>query len=514
MELLQAATAPGAFHNSRERFDPPKCHPHTREAVRKKILDWVTKKIDTNAFVLWLHGAAGAGKSAIAQTIAEVCHELELLLASFFFSRGAPLRCTSEHFFASIAYQMVKAIPAIRGSVESAIERDPLIFQQSLEDQYLTLVIRPFLSLLDTGVDEQVPFPSLIIIDGLDECTDGTRHEIVNIILRVGRRFKPPLIFLLASRPEQDISLAMIPARTGTDATRIALDTEYRSDDDIERFFRDKLSEIRDTHPRGSALPPTWPSKEHIQTLVTKSSGQFIYAATSVKYISSSRPRHHPAQLLDVIIGVSPPSPSDLPFAELDALYKFIVNSTDNVQLTVQLLITLLIIGPYAATTLDFLLSLEPGDSAAHLGDLGSLVSTYNGKDGTPSFRILHASLYDFLIDPSRSGELHVDPGLVRADIVCTCLHLMQQSNHPGGCLPVQLIHQLIWNHSLAESLSSEIIVFASDVPDILSEATLTPKLEVELLDFRLSQSLLHFLGWDEFQFFAACLIETITNLV
>jgi len=96
MELLQAATAPGAFHNSLERFDPPKCHPHTREAVRKKILDWVMKKIDTDAFILWLYGAAGAGKSAIAQTIAEVCHELKLLLASFFFSRSSPHRVHLE----------------------------------------------------------------------------------------------------------------------------------------------------------------------------------------------------------------------------------------------------------------------------------------------------------------------------------------------------------------------------------------------------------------------------------
>jgi len=134
MELLQAATVPGAFHNSLERFDPPKCHPHTREAVRQKILDWVTKKIDTDAFVLWLYGAAGAGKSAIAQTIAEVCHELKLLLASFFFSRGVLHRCTSKNFFASIAYQMVKTIPAIRAFVERAVERDPLILAGTKSD--------------------------------------------------------------------------------------------------------------------------------------------------------------------------------------------------------------------------------------------------------------------------------------------------------------------------------------------------------------------------------------------
>ncbi|KAF8965443.1 hypothetical protein BDZ97DRAFT_1757278 [Flammula alnicola] len=42
LRLLQHKIAPGAFHNSAERYDPPKCHPHTRRAVLKKIMDWVT----------------------------------------------------------------------------------------------------------------------------------------------------------------------------------------------------------------------------------------------------------------------------------------------------------------------------------------------------------------------------------------------------------------------------------------------------------------------------------------
>jgi len=435
MDRLEIATAPGAFHNSLERFDPPKCHPHTREAVREKILDWAMKKVDNEAFILWLYGAAGAGKSAIAQSIAEVCHELKLLLASFFFARTAPLRCTSKHFFATIAYQMVQAIPAIRGSVESAIERNPLIFQQSLEEQYMTLVVHPLLSMLAAGVGEQLTFPSLIVVDGLDECTDGTRHEIINVVLRVGRHIDLPLVFLFASRPELDISMAMNLAKVGTDVTRIALDTEYESDDDIERYLRDELSGIRDTHPLGPTLPTSWPSDEQIRTLVRKSSGQFIYAATSVKYISSRR--HRPSQRLEVVIGVAPPRASDLPFAELDALYKFIIYSTDDVPLTVRLLITILIVGSIKPTVMliDLLLSFEPGDSVLHLGDLGSLISSSVDPYGTHYFRVLHASLYDFLADPARSGALHVDPGLVRADIVRRCLHLLQRGSDHGGCL-------------------------------------------------------------------------------
>ena len=60
MHLLQKYIAAGAFHNSDERYDPPKCHPRTREAVLKKILDWV-KDEDKVALILWLFGPAGAG---------------------------------------------------------------------------------------------------------------------------------------------------------------------------------------------------------------------------------------------------------------------------------------------------------------------------------------------------------------------------------------------------------------------------------------------------------------------
>ena len=82
MELLQPYISPGAFHNSDERYDPPKCHPHTREAILKKITDWV-KDANKVALILWLYGPAGTGKSAIAQTIAELLEKEGLLAAAF-----------------------------------------------------------------------------------------------------------------------------------------------------------------------------------------------------------------------------------------------------------------------------------------------------------------------------------------------------------------------------------------------------------------------------------------------
>ena len=188
----------------------------------------------------------------------------------------------------------------------------------------------------------------------------------------------------------------MSPAKVGADVVRIALDTEYGSYDDIEHYIRDEISEIRNTHPLRSTLPSSWPSNDHIRTLVLKSSGQFIYAATSVKYIGSRR--HHPTRRLDVIIGIVSPGPSDLPFAELDSLYKFIIYSTDDVRLTVRLLIIMTeMYVSLPSPIFDSLLSLEPGDSVIYLSDLASLVSI-DEVEGFTYFHNLHPSTTSWLI--------------------------------------------------------------------------------------------------------------------
>ena len=82
--MLHGNIAIGFFHDSGERFDAPKCHPNTRVAVIAEILKWIEDVLESED-VLWLYGSAGAGKSAIAHIIAEMCVKLGLLVASFSF---------------------------------------------------------------------------------------------------------------------------------------------------------------------------------------------------------------------------------------------------------------------------------------------------------------------------------------------------------------------------------------------------------------------------------------------
>ena len=64
-DILHRETATAAFHHSKERFDPPKCNPNTRLAILEKIMKWVKRGDDPDAFIMWVYGPAGSGKSLI-----------------------------------------------------------------------------------------------------------------------------------------------------------------------------------------------------------------------------------------------------------------------------------------------------------------------------------------------------------------------------------------------------------------------------------------------------------------
>ena len=75
-------------------------------AVRQIILDWIHFSVYP---FFWLYGSAGAGKTAILQTIAEFLSspsESGLnFAASFFFTRGKKGRDNGHFLFSTIAYQ-------------------------------------------------------------------------------------------------------------------------------------------------------------------------------------------------------------------------------------------------------------------------------------------------------------------------------------------------------------------------------------------------------------------------
>ena len=426
---LHRATATAAFHNSEERFDPPKCHPNTRLAVLSHIMKWIKWEGDLKSFIMWVYGPAGAGKSAIAQTIAEMCEKEMILLASFFFSRNDPSRNTVKPLIATIAYQITFNLPDVRGAIYVAIERDPLIFSKSLAVQLKYLIIEPLRTLVEGGFFNEPTSRRLVIIDGLDECYDPkVQRNIVEVLANAQRQHGLPLIFLFASRPEQYISLAFSTGVLPSVTTRTALDESYFPNEDIQLFLTDKFQEITSTHPLRQYIPPQWPLPDVLKRLVKKSSGQFIYASTVMNYVSSIQ--HKPHDRLDIILGIRPPhNQRDLPFAELDALYMRILVGVEDIDSVRKLLAFLFFSRPQAPmnwslSQIEEFLSFQPGDVKQYLGDLGSLLRI--GPDPDEEIHILHASLMDFLVDPTRSKGFWINPKATHTALARHCLNFLQ----------------------------------------------------------------------------------------
>ena len=420
LEILRKHVALGAFHNAAERFDPPKCYPQTREAILKKIMDWVEQRTENLAlFFLWVYGPAGAGKSAIAQTIAELCVEANLLAASFFFSRTAVGRNDNSCLVSTLTWQLIQSIPEIREYVLALLERDPTIVSRAPATQMKALIVDP-LNMISKEVLNQRP--CFIIIDGLDECVDRTSQEdILKFLARSIQQLTAPFYFLIASRPELEIRDTFSSDILRTITHTLPLEHDCQSDEDIRHFFTSKFQELCSKRPH---LPQPWPPREDVDSLVEKSSGQFIYAATVIRYIESRR--HQPEDRLQIVLEMkSSSSETDTPFAALDALYLQIFSSVDNDQIdnVLKVLGALILIKNNKVDGLGFLEDLfeyRSGQLEAVMGDMVALVDIPTTR--WLPVKIYHASLPDFLLDPFRSQKFFLDPPRTYANLALQCL--------------------------------------------------------------------------------------------
>jgi hypothetical protein len=185
-----------------------------------------------------------------------------------------------------------------------------------------------------------------------------------------------------------------------------------------------KFDEIRLTHPIRSDLPLSWPSNEDIDTLVYKSSGQFIYS-TVVKFVSSCR--HKPDRRLEIVLDLRPKG-KDLPFAELDTLYRYVLSSVETITTIHIIAIALTLRFVAHIPALFEILNLSRGDIKLRLIDLESLVEYTESR--YDHLNILHASLGDFLFDESRSQELYIEHRLIHTKIVQV---LLREYLNPEG---------------------------------------------------------------------------------
>ncbi|KAJ7074684.1 hypothetical protein C8F01DRAFT_1044016, partial [Mycena amicta] len=353
------------------------------------------------------------------------------LAAAFFFARWRNGGGDGAKLFPTLAYQCALRSPELKRLIGRAVEEDPGICDKTLEEQARVLIRDRFLQL---GCD--YPRPHLVVIDGLDECNSKVvQTRIIKIIFQLLLATGLPHRFLICSRPEPHIREAFDSLlASGHTYRHLVLDDTFDPDRDIRLYLTASFAQLRDRLPTS----PDWPSKRNLDLLVRKSSGQFIYAATVLKFVDDEY--SDPQERFQLILTADPSSDEECAsaFADLDVLYRMILSTNPNTALVTRIL------GAYFAlpdsfinvtnnirpgkvlrciSFLDGILGLPVGTTRRALRGLHSLfyIPSTDEMKMTP----YHASLYDFLCSRRRSREFFLDSKHHHKHLLERCLSII-----------------------------------------------------------------------------------------
>ncbi|KAF7375587.1 putative nwd2 protein [Mycena sanguinolenta] len=387
IDILHNTVALAAIYDSVESFPQPRCHPETRTRMLEDLREWALDADPENT-ILWLWGPAGAGKSAIMQTLAGQLQDAGRLGGCFFFKRGHATRGNAKTLFATIAYQLALSIPWLELPISQAVRKDPSIVVRSIRTQMDKLISEPCRS-------HQNWDSTTIMIDGLDECEGHWfQEEILHAIRNLSSDHPTFFRFIIASRPEPNIREVFdSPIYSGSYRS---FNVE-QSFDDVRTYLCDMFSRIHRQHYTMARIPSPWPSPDVLEKLVTMSSGHFIYASTIIKFIDDKS--YRPTDRLTVVLDVNETG-SESAFDALDQLYMTILCSAPRQPELIPILCAFANFDLTVAT-IDHLFGLEDGDARLLLRGLHSVLDV--PPDDESRISSYHASFLDFLNNSRRS---------------------------------------------------------------------------------------------------------------
>ncbi|KAK1233278.1 hypothetical protein PQX77_003570 [Marasmius sp. AFHP31] len=417
---LSSRAAFSALHDSEARYPQPNVLPGTRKKILQELTDWIEDGSGDKSRVHWVYGAAGVGKSAIAQALSEKFTRTGQLAAAFFFSRNDVSRDNLAPFIATVTHQLVTSLtlePLLTPLITHTLRSMPEIWEKQWEKQFEAMIKEPC-----AQVDPRrwAQLPRLVIIDGVDECIDVESQKRLLKVIKASTATMP-LDFLILSRPEPHIT-RVFRRKSFIPAPRIMSLADFAARNDIEKYLRKEFDRLKKKHK--GILPISWPGNDVIMVLVDRSTGQFIYVTTVIKFLSTGKGPVTPQQRLEVVLRAEPVSNSASPYPDLDQLYSQILSFCRNdgrkLQRVLQCIISpvdleipkhFILRGsprmvPTSADSIEKLLGLGQGEVTALLSGLHSILHV--PKDRAKGVSVLHASFTDFLLDRNRSGDYHV----------------------------------------------------------------------------------------------------------
>ncbi|KIM86004.1 hypothetical protein PILCRDRAFT_5085, partial [Piloderma croceum F 1598] len=286
------------------------CLRDTRKALLDDIIKWIYLAEESGgAEIFWLSDVAGAGKSAIAHTVAQYCDNHGLLGSSFFFDRNIPDRRTPQKLFTTISRGLVRLGNKFADHISAVLDDDRSVASACQTRQFEKLILEP-------SAHDRIGRPVVIVIDGLDEGYDLETLEILRVrVPELPGNFR----IFVTSRPLDDIVTDLSDAsHVHQRSIDIHSDSNQR---DIDLYIRNRLDYISSRR----RLAVEWPGEARTNDLINKSEGMFVWVSIVSEYLRTAA---HPDRKLSTLLyqrnlsGVS----AD---AKMDALYSEVLSTCD-----------------------------------------------------------------------------------------------------------------------------------------------------------------------------------------
>lgn len=255
--------------------------------------------------VVWLHGASGSGKTAVALSIADQLRAASRLGGCFFFPHEEPERQSLNCILPTIAYQLgVKfdvAHDAARDAVTKALLRDPGLLgkHRFYAHQVNPLFIEPLRRLRDAWSRGR---PQVFVFDGVDKCLPPSEYaRIAHFFSLLADRLRaaglPDFHILLTSHP--DVPLQHWRTMRVVDNFQVfnVQDYDYEVHADIAHFLRACFAEI--WLRRTVQQPVPSPSEDAIQIIASRAAGSFSFADSIVRLVDDAQPAEQLASILE-----------------------------------------------------------------------------------------------------------------------------------------------------------------------------------------------------------------------
>ena len=313
----------------------------------------------------------------------------------------------------SLAFQLAAFDDRIGQEIANVLKSNPHSARHpNLADQFLRLIVQP----LKRVADLKKEGPIVVLVDGLDECSDNEkRGELLDVLAADFGKELPFVRLVLASRPIRDIEL------TFTKAPHIrayVLDTSSQEvNDDIRHYFKTELDRIETPGFHNLCC-----SLDAVAKLTSRTSGLFIWASTVSRFI-----RGQPAKRLQRMLNTTVPNSA---LEALTTLYETALSSiatqSDGGDLRVDLCSILGAVLVEESIESRELLTIVDIDALLfdepQAGDLIHMLGSVATLDTRNTIALIHKSFNDFLRDKERSREWHIDLEEHAKVIVGACL--------------------------------------------------------------------------------------------